>query len=135
MTEKSVAAKLLIAAGDVVWISDPGRSALLGGLPAGTRLDRGAEPGEDVRVAVVVADDEATVHRVLGTAIARLRTVPVLWVAYPKGGRSDINRDTLWPILAREGLRPITQVAIDGTWSALRFRPLRPDEPPFGGAA
>jgi hypothetical protein len=57
----------------------------------------------------------------------------VLWFAYPKGGRADINRDTLWPLVATHGLRPITQVAIDDTWSALRFRPLRPDEAPFTG--
>ncbi len=58
---------------------------------------------------------------------------PVLWVAYPKGNRADINRDSLWRLVAPFGLRPITQVAIDETWSALRFRPVRPDEPPFGG--
>jgi hypothetical protein len=59
--------------------------------------------------------------------------VPAFWIAYPKGGRADINRDSLWPRLAAHGLRPITQVAIDETWSGLRFRPLRPDEPPFTG--
>jgi hypothetical protein len=57
----------------------------------------------------------------------------VLWVAYPKGNRADINRDTLWPILAEHGLRPITQVAVDGVWSALRFRPLKEGEEQFAG--
>jgi hypothetical protein len=84
-------------------------------------------------VAVVIGDDEATVRRVLGAAAAALHDVPLVWVAYPKGGRSDINRDSLWPILAERGLRPITQVSLDERWSALRFRPLRPDEPPFTG--
>ena len=28
-------------------------------------------------------------------------------------------------------MRPITQVSLDETWSALRFRPLKPDEPLF----
>ena len=23
-----------------------------------------------------------------------------VWIAYPKGGRADINRDSLWPIVA-----------------------------------
>ena len=57
----------------------------------------------------------------------------MLWVAYPKGGRADINRDTLWPILAEHGLRPIGQAAIDDVWSALRFRPLKEGESPFTG--
>jgi len=55
------------------------------------------------------------------------------WVAYPKGGRADINRDTLWPILAEHAFRPIGQVALDETWSALRFRPIKPGEAPFTG--
>jgi hypothetical protein len=44
-----------------------------------------------------------------------------------------VNRDSLWPILAEHGLRPVSQVAIDDVWSALRFRALRPGEPPFTG--
>ena len=56
-----------------------------------------------------------------------------LWICYPKGGRADINRDSLWPMLRRYGLRPITQVAIDEVWSALRFRPLKPGEQQFTG--
>jgi hypothetical protein len=56
-----------------------------------------------------------------------------LWVAYPKGGRVDIDRDTLWPIVAELGLRPISQVAIDDVWSALRFRPLTEGEEQFSG--
>ena len=55
-----------------------------------------------------------------------------VWIAYPKGGKSDINRDSLWPIVRdATGMRPITQVALDVTWSALRFRPLKPGEEPF----
>jgi hypothetical protein len=52
----------------------------------------------------------------------------VFWVAYPKANKADINRDTLWPILAERGMRPISQVAVDETWSALRFRDLKPGE-------
>ncbi|TDD70504.1 hypothetical protein E1262_09710 [Jiangella aurantiaca] len=59
----------------------------------------------------------------------------VVWVAYPKGGRSDVNRDSLWPIVAEFGLRPNGQVAIDDVWSALRFRASRPGEAPFTGGA
>jgi hypothetical protein len=57
----------------------------------------------------------------------------VLWVAYPKANRADINRDTLWPILGEYGMLPVAQVAVDEVWSALRFRPLEEGEPPFTG--
>ncbi len=48
------------------------------------------------------------------------------WICYPKGGgtiKSDIRRDTVWKALELIHLRPVTQVAIDETWSALRGRP------------
>jgi hypothetical protein len=50
-----------------------------------------------------------------------------------KGNRTDINRDSLWPILGEHGLRPVTQVSIDQVWSALRFRPLKEGEAQFTG--
>jgi hypothetical protein len=47
------------------------------------------------------------------------------WVGYPKGGRldTDLNRDSLASELAQHGVRPVRQVSLDETWSALRFRP------------
>jgi hypothetical protein len=116
---RSLAAKLLVKAGDLVWVSDPGRVAVLGPLPDNTRVAAGG--GVD-RAAF---DAEA----------AALKAVPVVWVLYPKANRSDVNRDSLWRLIAPYGLRPITNVAVDDTWSALRFRPLRPDEPQFTGGA
>lgn len=47
------------------------------------------------------------------------------WLAYPKAGQldTDLNRDSLWELLGTRGIRPVRQVAIDDTWTALRFRP------------
>ena len=124
----TIAAKLLIKPGSTVWLSDPARLDLIGELPAGvTIVDR----FDDGAVGVIVADDAASLKAVLATHGAALGAPTALWVVYPKGNRADINRDTLWPMVAVYGLRPITQVAIDDVWSGLRFRPLRDDEPPF----
>jgi hypothetical protein len=50
----------------------------------------------------------------------------VCWFAYPKGTSkkftSDVNRDDMWELLSRFGIRPVRQIAIDDDWSALRFR-------------
>jgi hypothetical protein len=70
------------------------------------------------------ADDAASVHAMVEAHERDLASPKALWVAYPKGNRADVNRDSLWPILADRGFRPITQISIDDTWSALRFRPL-----------
>ena len=48
------------------------------------------------------------------------------WACYPKGGgkiKSNIKRDTVWKAFELIKLRPVTQIAIDETWSALRARP------------
>jgi hypothetical protein len=47
------------------------------------------------------------------------------WLAYPKAGQldTDLNRDSLWELLGARGIRPVRQIAIDDTWTALRFRP------------
>lgn len=46
------------------------------------------------------------------------------WAAYPKAGQlgTDLNRDILWKHMEEHGIKPVRQVAIDGTWSAMRFR-------------
>lgn len=55
----------------------------------------------------------------------------LLWFAYPKRTGAiptDITRDHGWDALAEAGFLGVAQVALDGTWSALRFR--RRDEIP-----
>lgn len=128
MAARSVADKLLLHPGGTAWVSDPARSSLLGPLPDGATL--AAAPG-GADVALVVADGAADVRAALAAHAAALAGVAAFWVAYPKGNRADINRDSLWPILAEHGFRPISQVALDDTWSALRFRPLKPGEAQF----
>jgi hypothetical protein len=130
MDMKTVAEKLLVRPGAAVWISDPLRVGLLGPLPDGATM---AATPRGAAVALVVADDAAAAHEALAARGAELATAGAFWVAYPKANRADINRDSLWPILAGYGFRPISQVALDDTWSALRFRPLRPGEAPFTG--
>lgn len=50
----------------------------------------------------------------------------LLWISYPKRSskvKTDITRDTAWEIMKEFGVRPVTQISIDDTWSAMRFRP------------
>ena len=87
---------------------------------------------------VELSDDLAAVHDlvllfVLNTAgleiffsatLAALKEGGVLWISYPKSSakaETDLSRDRGWEIVAKAGLRPVSQVSIDQTWSALRF--------------
>ncbi len=51
----------------------------------------------------------------------------LFWICYPKGGgkiKSDLNRNVVWEIAESVGMRCVSQIAIDETWSALRCRPI-----------
>ena len=132
VAEKTIADKLLIKPGSTLWISDEGRLGLLGPLPAGVAPT--SDPSR-ASTSIVIADDAASVRRRFATDGTALLGSANLWVLYPKGNQADINRDSLWPILAEFGFRPISQVSVDDTWSALRFRALKEGETPFKGGA
>ncbi|MBL6449917.1 DUF1905 domain-containing protein [Fulvivirga sp. 29W222] len=51
-----------------------------------------------------------------------------LWVAYPKKSsaiKTDITRDGGWGTLTTLGYRRVSQISINDTWSALRFKPAK----------
>jgi hypothetical protein len=127
---KSIAEKLLIKPNTTVWLSHPDRQHLIAPLPDAVQPVN--SPWE-ARTALFFADDGRSVRAVLDAHQAQLAQPSAVWVLYPKGNRADINRDTLWPILSEYGMRPISQVAVDDIWSALRFRPLKPGEEAFKG--
>ena len=133
MAPKSTATKLLVKPGSSAWVSAPGHRAVIGSLPDGASW---ADEPVGATTLVLFAEDERALRTLLGEHGAVLPDAEHVWIAYPKGGKSDINRDSLWPIVRdATGMRPITQIALDETWSALRFRPLKPGEEPFAPGA
>src|SRR5215468_10418321 len=129
---KTVADKLQIKPGTTVWVSDSQGLDRIGPLPEGVTV---AKKMAEADAAVVFGPDAAALRKLLDKHTADLARPKAFWVAYPKGNRTDINRDTLWPILGDYGMRPNSQVALDEVWSALRFRPLKPGEAPFNPSA
>ncbi|MFN7258364.1 MAG: YdeI/OmpD-associated family protein [Cyclobacteriaceae bacterium] len=87
----------------------------------------GREKGGSVDVLLVFVKDKEDISMSVDQAISSLRPKGVLWFAYPKkssGIKTDISRDSGWEKLAKNKFVPVTQVAIDETWSALRFKPV-----------
>jgi hypothetical protein len=116
---KTAATKLGIKPGSSVYpINPPGDyPALVEGLPEGAHLV--AKPPADLVHAFARTLDELARHG--AAAVAAVRPGGLVWVSYPKGGASELKRDLLWD--AVPGWRPVTQVAVDELWSAMRFRP------------
>jgi hypothetical protein len=108
----------------------PGQGVVVLGRPADVDLDvdpddlvedhRGADAA---LVFVTSAEDLATPD--VDVVVDAARRDVLAWVAYPKARRlgTDLNRDSLAARLSARGVRPVRQISLDDTWSALRFRP------------
>lgn len=70
--------------------------------------------------------DSREFHELSAAAIAAVAYDGLFWICYPKKSAklaSDLSRDVVWKLMQGSGLRPVTQISIDTTWSAMRFRP------------
>ncbi|MEV6601344.1 hypothetical protein AB0M36_31495 [Actinoplanes sp. NPDC051346] len=113
----TIAEKLQIKPHSTVWLSHPAHLPLLTPMPEGVReVDNPAMAS----AAVVFADDTASARKLMEEHAEELRQPSAFWVAYPKSSKTDINHDTLGPIVAEFNMRPGDRVAIDDRWSALR---------------
>jgi hypothetical protein len=125
----SLAQKLRILEGSrVALLNAPdGYARTLDPLPIGAEVAAiSANASEQYDVTLLFARDHAELEHQAPVAIAATRDGGVLWVAWPKGGakaQGAITRDTLWPVMAALGWGPVSNVALDEMWSALRLRP------------
>jgi hypothetical protein len=95
-------------------------------LPGGVQLDVVDTTSADAADAVLVfARNQVELQQFAEPAVEAARADRLSWIAYPKAGQlgTDLNRDVLWKLLDGTGVRPVRQISIDDTWSALRFRP------------
>ncbi len=122
----SLTQKLRILAGNRVLVlqAPEGFVTALAPLPDGVQLE--TDPKGSFDVVHLFARDSDELERHLKTAIGAVRAGGILWVAWPKKSAkvtTDLTRDTLWPLVEPLGWGPVASVAIDETWSGLRFKP------------
>lgn len=98
-------------------------SDLLDPLPEKASLS--VRAGGKFDVVLFFVSDSKSLEKNLPRAIASLEDDAVFWICYPKkssGITTDLSRDDGWQPVFAAGFGPVTQVAIDETWSALRFK-------------
>jgi len=114
----------------------PGMRALVVGAPP-VYSKQLAQLPEDV-VVTSTADGTHPFVQLFASSLAEIdKSVPyllqhaargaLLWIAYPKktsGIESDLSRDLISEAMSGTGWRPVSIIAIDEVWSALRFRPV-----------
>jgi len=123
----SLAKKLLIKAGHrvLLWRA-PQLVADALELPAGVQLTTSNTAKGPFDVALIFVSSAKGLSDHAPRALALVDPASVLWFAYPKktsGVVSDLSRDDGWAPVRSRGWGPVAQVALDGTWSAVRFKP------------
>jgi hypothetical protein len=84
-------------------------------------------PDSTAKQIILFVEDSRELHREFQKLTPLLGSNSLLWIAYPKkysGISTDLSRDDSWQLLFGEGWQPVTQVAINAEWSALRFKPI-----------
>ena len=124
--------KLGIKPGHRVLIMNAARnySETLGDLPDEVKIETEADGVFDF--IQVFVRNKADIDSHSPTAIRALAPGGMLWFSYPKRSSkvaTDVTRDVGWESLGNANMRPVSQVSIDTTWSALRFRPIADVKP------
>ena len=123
MTAKTVAQKARLKPDATIAVLNrvPGVVESLG-LPEGVAY---VDPS-DAQLVFLFVSTRAELDALMPPAVAGLAPGAALWVFYRKGSKAaglDVNRDDVWALAEKLGLRPLGLVSIDGTWSAFRLRP------------
>ena len=121
---QSFAQKLNLKPGQVLALVNPPKGmaeALAAQLPENPLAAGAPSQAEAVLVFLTMQVEAGS----LAGIYASLKTGGLTWAAYPKGGSkvpTNLNRDILWKLVEPTGWRPVRMVALDDTWSAMRFR-------------
>jgi hypothetical protein len=110
----------------------PGSRVLLSAAPPGFALDdtpadavvHTRAAGSPYDVIVAFCPDRARLDRRFSPLSERLATAGALWVAWPKrasGVSTDLDENVVRDVGLAEGLVDVKVVAIDDTWSGLKF--------------
>jgi hypothetical protein len=121
---KTLAQKSLVKSGYQIQLINAPDGFAIDGLP--TEVSITTDEGKERDMVYLFVNSIADVQQLAPQAIKALKYDGLLWIAYPKRSSSiktDINCDNGWETLDAAGFRPVTQISIDDTWSALRFRP------------
>lgn len=125
MADKTIAQKLSIKEGNVVFIANAprGYKSKIGALPKKTNLL--GKPVAPIDVIQVFVADRKELEAELPSLKSFLAPTGMLWVTYYKGTsqhKTDINRDSIYAYALRLGLQGVAMISIDDDWSALRLK-------------
>ena len=131
MTEHSLAKKMKLKPGQHAALVNAPEGYLreLGPLPAGVEVT------EDLRGTFdwvqIFVKDKAELGRLAPRAVRAVKPEGLLWISFPKGAskiQTDLTRDRGWEAVEQAGLKWVSLVSVNETWSAFALRPYKPGE-------
>jgi hypothetical protein len=101
--------------------------------PGPAAIESELNTGRPYDAVLLFVKDVDELRRLGSAAIRATRPNGLLWIAYPKGGKTRdvtdlpatplwMQRDVLGEITSETGYKPVAFVAVDETWTALRFK-------------
>ena len=101
--------------------------------PGPSAIETEVGQSEPYDVVLLFVNDVDELRRLGPIAIRAAKANGLLWITYPKGGKTRgvtdlpatpwwVRRDVLGEITSEKGLKPVAFVAIDDNWTALRFK-------------
>jgi|SRR5215467_1760112 len=113
----------------------PGMRAVVVGAPSGyidslaplpDRIDVSESLGSAHDFVQFFATNKSEIAKLAKKLLQSAAPGALVWITYPKkssGVNSDLSREAVWAAMEGTGWRPVSQIAVDEIWSALRFRP------------
>lgn len=93
---------------------------------ADVEVFRDAKKAKEVGLALAFVTKLAEVEKLAPLIAKKAPGDALVWIAYPKASskkyKSEIKRGQGWAPLGQEGFEPVSMIAIDEDWSAVRFR-------------
>lgn len=71
---------------------------------------------------MLFAADRTELDTLLTGPLEHLTTPKAVWIGYPKGNASDINRDSIWKHVQDFGWTLNGNIALSDTWSSVRLK-------------
>lgn len=104
-------------------------------LPGPKAVATDLRPNEMYDAVVLFVNNAEELRRLGPGAIRATRPAGLLWITYPKGGPARgatdlpatpwwVQRDVLGEVTSVKGYKPVSFVALDESWTALRFKPV-----------
>ncbi|WP_019144885.1 DUF3052 family protein [Aeromicrobium massiliense] len=130
MPEPTTAELLGIGEGYAVWLVGGSleTDSLLDPLPEGAFVIEAPEGDDDssesVDAAVLVADGQADLRRLLDDTLSELGSVEPVWVVYPDDGYGTMTPEDVYDVLDDFAWAAYEHHRLGGAWSAMRIAQL-----------